>query len=86
MQELVTRLKTRRPECAELPNHDGPVDQTAVQQMRLRLPDLSGLVSVIGSGLSLSVADRDIALAAPGASRPGPYDMMIDGKCAPHLE
>ena len=27
-QESVTRLKTRRPEFAELPNRDGPVDKT----------------------------------------------------------
>ena len=37
--------------------------------MGLRMPELSGLESLLAKGLWLAVADQDAALAAPGASR-----------------
>ena len=60
---------------AEFPVHVGVVGDagdaghTALQQWGLRMPVLSCLDLVLGSGLWIPVADRDVVSTAPGAPR-----------------
>ena len=61
------------------------MNQYADQHMGLRIPVLSGLDSLLGSGLWLSVADRDVVWTAPAAPRKETYKMAVGGdpKSAP---
>ena len=49
---------------------DGPGNPYAGERMGKSMPALSGLGSVLESGLQLTVVDRDVALAAPGVRGP----------------
>ena len=64
----------------QLPAHVGPANPTATAQMGSCIPVLSVSASILGSGLWLTVADRDVALTAPGASRVGTYPVVVYGE------